>query len=92
MSNDSKKFIKGTSHNFTIMIDEEYCKGCKICVDVCPKDTLEMVPMGDRWQGSVVIVRDIETCVGCLLCELQCPDFAIEIDVPKKVKKAAATS
>ncbi len=86
MAEEHRKSITG-KNGFTITIDEEFCKGCTICVEVCPKDTLKMIPVGSRWQGSLVVVEDIETCIGCLLCELQCPDFAIEVDVPKKAKK-----
>ncbi|MBD3166540.1 4Fe-4S dicluster domain-containing protein [bacterium] len=72
-----------------VTIDNEYCKGCTVCVEVCPVDALQMEPVGTRWQGSVVIVSDIEACIGCMLCELQCPDFAIDVVKPEKKKGKA---
>ena len=55
-----------------IEISETLCKGCNICVDFCPTDTLEMT-------GPVVTIRDIDVCTGCQLCDLRCPDFAIQV-------------
>ena len=81
--------LKATSKGkgITIEINEKFCKGCIICVDVCPVDSLEMVPVGSRWQGHLAVIKDIETCTGCMLCELQCPDLAILVDKPEKKKK-----
>ncbi len=90
---DTERFVQVTGKNgITIAIDNDYCKGCTVCVEICPVDVLEMVPVGTRWQGSVVVVKDIEACIGCELCELQCPDFAIGVDKPKKAKKKAEAS
>ncbi len=87
----SDQVVKVTGENgVTILIDELFCKGCTICVEVCPVDSLKMEPVGTRWQGSVAVVKDIEACIGCMLCELQCPDFAILVDKPEKKAKAAA--
>ena len=66
-----------------IEINESWCKGCEICVDVCPKHVLAM-------RDFVAKVENIEDCTGCLLCEQLCPDFAIEVHVPDKKKKSAS--
>ncbi len=71
----------------TINILLHYCKGCEICVEVCPKNVLRMVVASDRWEGTMVEVIDIDACNACLLCENQCPDFAIECRNVKKEKK-----
>jgi 2-oxoglutarate ferredoxin oxidoreductase subunit delta len=55
-----------------IHIRVEFCKGCDICVDACPKNCLALK------KGKIVVV-DAESCTGCGLCELRCPDFAIWI-------------
>ncbi len=80
----------GEKNGITITILEDFCKGCTICVDICPEDVLEMVPVGSRWQGNIAVIREIEACIGCMLCELQCPDFAILVDKPEKKKKKPA--
>ncbi|MBM3325531.1 MAG: 4Fe-4S dicluster domain-containing protein [Calditrichaeota bacterium] len=64
------------------------CKGCEICVEVCPKAALKMIVTPDRWEGAMVEVVDIMACNACMLCEHQCPDFAIEVYSLKKEAKA----
>ncbi len=56
----------------TIEIIEAWCKGCEICVKLCPVDALEM-------RGLVAAVKDIDACTKCMLCELRCPDFSITV-------------
>jgi len=63
-----------------INIIKEWCKGCEICVEVCPRDVLEM-------KDFVAKVKDISRCTGCMLCELLCPDFAIEVHNLKETEK-----
>jgi len=55
-----------------IVITPRYCKGCEICVKLCPKSVLEIRSF------KVNVVR-IEDCIDCMQCELRCPDFAIEV-------------
>lgn len=64
-----------------IHVNEVNCKGCEICVAVCPRGAIEISP--DLSQRGVYPprVRDLSRCTGCKLCELHCPDFAIAIEV-----------
>jgi 2-oxoglutarate ferredoxin oxidoreductase subunit delta len=48
-----------------------WCKGCGLCVEFCPKGVLEQT------EGGRVLVARPEECSGCHWCELHCPDFAI---------------
>ncbi len=57
-----------------IIIDREWCKGCRICVDFCPEKVLELD------DDEKVIVVSPEKCNACRLCELRCPDMAIELE------------
>jgi 2-oxoglutarate ferredoxin oxidoreductase subunit delta len=55
------------------LIDQEWCKGCGICIHFCPKNVLEA-----DTDGKAQAVRP-EDCIACRLCELRCPDLAIQI-------------
>ena len=57
-----------------VEINEEWCKGCAICVEFCPKRVLVMNRRGKPE------VADLEACTKCQLCDLRCPDFAITVE------------
>ena len=56
-------------------ITEAWCKGCDICVKVCPERCLLLN------EREVVEISDPAACTGCRLCEWLCPDFAIRIHI-----------
>jgi 2-oxoglutarate ferredoxin oxidoreductase subunit delta len=56
-----------------LLINREWCKGCGICVALCPKQVLEL----DVKEKSTVIRPG--DCICCTLCELRCPDLAITV-------------
>lgn len=58
-----------------LRLNEAWCKGCGICVDVCPERVWQL---NDH---NLVEVVAPERCTGCLLCEKLCPDLAIEVAV-----------
>lgn len=59
---------------FTVAVNPLFCKGCEICVQVCPKDIFSM---NARQKAAV---NHVDTCTGCLSCEVYCPDFAIAVE------------
>lgn len=63
-----------------IKINEAWCKGCVICVDLCPEGVLIM----ERGKAKVT---KLELCTACGLCELRCPDFAITVHDKNKAEK-----
>ncbi len=56
-----------------IQVNKEWCKGCALCVDLCPRAVLII---GEDGHSQV---DDEENCSECALCELRCPDLAIEL-------------
>ncbi len=60
-----------------IIIDEDMCKGCGICIEVCPKGVLEISVTINRRGYYIPVVKCAGDCVCCRLCEIICPDFAI---------------
>lgn len=63
-----------------LWIDERYCKGCLICVDVCPTKSIKPSKEINDWGYILPIEHDMNSCKACGLCELMCPDFAIAIE------------
>jgi indolepyruvate ferredoxin oxidoreductase beta subunit len=57
----------------TLEIDAAWCKGCDICVKLCPERCLSL--NAER----VAVLADAERCTGCHVCEWLCPDFAISV-------------
>lgn len=55
----------------------ERCKGCGVCIELCPKDVLDYDPKLNVHGAHPPIVVNKENCVGCGLCEEVCPDLAI---------------
>ena len=62
-----------------VVIDDRYCKGCDICIHVCPKKILELSKEVNSRGYFMPYVIDASKCTKCLQCELLCPDFAIFI-------------
>jgi len=63
-----------------IVINTEWCKGCHICVEVCPRQVLEVdANVFLRGFHPVQVVQG-ENCTVCRQCELLCPDLAIAVE------------
>ncbi len=62
-----------------IEISETLCKGCGLCVSVCPSGNLRLEEQPDAKGGRVAVFSDQENCTGCRFCAFICPDVAIEV-------------
>lgn len=61
-----------------IKLNTKRCKGCYLCVSVCPVKALS--PSGELGeQGYENVKVDEEKCITCGSCYRMCPDYAIEI-------------
>ncbi len=71
--------MTSTKPRITVTVNEEYCKGCSLCVLTCPKKALELAPhMGLRGFHPAFLARP-EDCTGCTQCALMCPDACLTI-------------
>ncbi|MCW3843355.1 4Fe-4S dicluster domain-containing protein [Micromonospora yasonensis] len=61
----------------TLVIAEDRCKGCELCIDACPPGVLvmssEVNEMGYRYPELT------PGCTGCTACQLVCPDFVFSV-------------
>ena len=61
------------------MIDQERCKGCGLCVEVCPKNVLEIADEVSVKGYFPAYQARPEDCIHCAICCTMCPDVAITI-------------
>jgi 2-oxoglutarate ferredoxin oxidoreductase subunit delta len=69
-----------------IEIDKERCKGCGLCMNVCPKKQIEISDELNtkgyypaRFLEAGLNEDDPGECTGCAMCAMTCPDVAIEV-------------
>ena len=73
-----------------IIIDFERCKGCGLCVAVCPKTCIAISKQSNRsgyFPATQMADKPAETnpdligsnCTGCCACAIVCPDAAIVV-------------
>jgi 2-oxoglutarate ferredoxin oxidoreductase subunit delta len=61
-------------------INPKYCKGCLICVEICPTKAIEPSDKINSKGYTLPREKDMRRCKACGLCEMVCPDFAIAIE------------
>lgn len=67
-----------------IVINANYCKGCSICIDFCPKDVLQPAKEMNAKGYILPEVSHIDACTQCQLCVIVCPDLAIAVTSKEK--------
>jgi 2-oxoglutarate ferredoxin oxidoreductase subunit delta len=61
-----------------IKIDSERCKGCTLCVTVCPQNVISISDKANS-KGYFPAAAIGPDCTGCTNCAVVCPDCAIEV-------------
>lgn len=61
-----------------IIINTERCKGCGLCVMVCPKGGIIISKQSNK-SGYFPAEANNTDCTGCAVCAIICPDAAIEV-------------
>ena len=70
-----------------ITVDDGFCKGCGLCVAVCPAHIIR--PSGRFNRQGYEVMETEGRCTGCASCALMCPDVAIRVFKSKKTEKTA---
>jgi len=73
-----------------IIINEDWCKGCNICIKRCPVDALEESDTLNRRGVHPPRLKKDNSCNYCRLCELLCPDLALTVKTDEDVKGKVA--
>ncbi len=66
--------MTGNEQEHAIVIDEEKCIGCGICVDFCNVDAIAV-----NEERGVLEVVALEDCIECHSCQQNCPEGAIMV-------------
>ena len=66
--------MTGNEQEHEIVIDEEKCIGCGICVDFCNVDAIAV-----NIERGVLEVVALEDCIECHSCQQNCPEGAIMV-------------
>ena len=69
-----------------IEIMEDRCKGCRFCIEFCPKHVLGESKTFNAKGYHPAQEAQPEECVNCGLCEMLCPEFAIKV-TPEEEEK-----
>jgi len=70
-----------------IKINEERCKGCKLCIHFCPLKILAVSETLNAKGFFPAKLTDERKCSGCAICAIMCPDVAIEVFKEEKGAK-----
>ena len=64
-----------------VTFNEDICKGCGLCVDVCPKKILKIDEKQLNTKGyNPAVMTNQEACIACAFCAKMCPDCVITVE------------
>ena len=62
-----------------IKINKNKCKGCMLCVSVCPKALIVDSKKLNKRGVHYVEFKTNGKCTGCKMCAIMCPEACIEV-------------
>ena len=70
-----------------IELAADRCKGCELCVSICPKHVLELDRgLVNRLGYHPVRLTDAASCTSCALCARICPDAVFTVYARPRVR------
>ncbi len=64
-----------------VTFNTERCKGCGLCIPVCPKQIIALDTSAFNAKGyHVAAVKEMDKCIGCASCARMCPDVVITVE------------
>lgn len=66
-----------------IDVDNERCKGCGVCVSVCPTQAISLNNKVNSMGYNYCYMSDPDACIGCTACGMICPDSVITVHKEK---------
>ena len=61
--------------------NEEVCKGCGLCVSVCPVKIIALDENRINTKGyHPASIAEMDKCIGCANCATMCPDCVITVE------------
>ena len=83
---DKMQLIERVLHakRYALTVDKELCMGCGICVEICPREAIEIrkPPKAEGGKaGRPTIEIDEQKCHYCGICDPICPFGAIEVKI-----------
>lgn len=64
-----------------VTFNTERCKGCELCVSVCPKNIVAIDTATTNRKGyHPAGITDISLCIACASCAKICPDSIITVE------------
>lgn len=64
-----------------VTFQEDLCKGCGLCVSVCPTKIISLDKSKINSKGyHPATITEMEKCIACANCATMCPDVVITVE------------
>lgn len=61
--------------------NEDICKGCGLCVSVCPVKIISLEEIEINRKGyHPAGIKEMDKCIACQNCAMICPDLVITVE------------